>query len=222
MEPLPSSAADPVEEDGQEQVDDLVGDEDAAQHGRGHRPDDLGRHAAGPEHRRQADDDGPLGQQLGPEAVDGAVQHGLPQVVQADPLQAAGPGDGLAEVDQHDDPGRGRHAEAGDVADPDRDRELQAQQPLEEEAAGDRAGHRQHHQRGVGQVVIGPVEDHEDQDDDDRHDQRERPPRAELVLELAGPLEEDAVRQPGLAGDGGAALRRRGRRRRDRGHSSRT
>ena len=82
---------------------------------------------AGPEHRGQADDDRALGQQLGPEPMDGAVQDRLAQLVQADPLQPAGPRDGLAEVDQHDDPGRGRHAEAGDVADPDRHRELQAQ-----------------------------------------------------------------------------------------------
>ena len=165
----------------------------------------------------------PSVKQLGPQAVHGPVRRRPARSsARLDPLEPAGPGDGLAEVDQHDDPGRGRHAEAGDVADPDRHRELEPQQPLEEQPAGDRAGHRQHHQHGVGQVVIGPVEDRKIRATTIGHDQRQRPPRADLVLELAGPLDEDAVGQLGLAGHGPRAPRRPSRRRRGRGRSSRT
>ena len=50
----------------------------------------------------------------------------------------------------------------------------------------------QEHERGVGQVVIGQVEDQEDQGDDDGHDDHQGSPRSDLVLELAGPFQKDA------------------------------
>ncbi len=39
------------------------------------------------------------------------------------------------------------------------------EQEQEEGAAGQRLGHRQHHQARVGQVLVGQVQDHEDQHD---------------------------------------------------------
>ena len=42
-------------EDRQEDVDDLVGDEKPAQHGRGHGPDDLGSDPGGPQHGDRED-----------------------------------------------------------------------------------------------------------------------------------------------------------------------
>ena len=66
----------------EEDVDDLVGDQEAAQHRGGHRPDDLGADAGGPEHRGEADDGGALGQQLGPQPVDGAFEDGLAELRQ--------------------------------------------------------------------------------------------------------------------------------------------
>ena len=122
-------------------------------------------------------------------------------------VEPAGLGDGLAEVNEHDDPGRGRHAEAGDVADPDGHRELEAEEPLEEHAAGDGARDGQHHQRGVGQVVIGPVEDQEDQGEHERHDHAQGRRGAGLVLELAGPFEERPFRELDLARDNLAGRR---------------
>ena len=67
-------------EDGEEDVDHLVGDEEAAEHGGRHRADDLGADAVGPEHRGDGDDGRPLGQELGAEAVDRPVQDRLAQL----------------------------------------------------------------------------------------------------------------------------------------------
>src|SRR6185312_14013133 len=72
----PAATADPEEENGQEQVDDLVGDQDSPEDRGGHRPDDLRGDAGRPEHGSQPQDDGPLGEELGPKPVDGAVEDG--------------------------------------------------------------------------------------------------------------------------------------------------
>ena len=52
-------------EDRQEDVDDLVGDEQPAQHGRGHGPDDLGTDPGGPQHGRDREDRRAFGEELG-------------------------------------------------------------------------------------------------------------------------------------------------------------
>ena len=82
---------------------------------------------------------------LGRSRCTAPFEDGLAQLREAHSLETARPRQGLAQVDEHDDPGRGRHAEAGDVADPDRDRELLPEEPLEEEPAGDRARDGQKH-----------------------------------------------------------------------------
>ena len=62
---------------------------------------------------------------MGQKTVDGAFNHGLTQLFQRlDILQAAAFVDCLAQVDEHDDPRLGRHAEAGDESDPYRDAKI--------------------------------------------------------------------------------------------------
>ena len=73
-------------------------------------------------------------------------------------------------------------------------------QEQEERAAGQRLRHRQHHQRGVGQVLVRQVQDHEDQHDHRREDEAQRVGRPNLVLELAAPLDVNALRQRHLLG----------------------
>ena len=62
------------------------------------------------------------------------------------------------------------------------------------------SGHRQHHQAGVGQVVVGQVQDHEDQHEHGRQDDAQRLGGPHLVLELAAPLEVDPLGQLDLLG----------------------
>ena len=58
------------------------------------------------------------------------------------------PRDGLFEVDDHHDAGLHRRAEQRDEADPDRDREVVAEQPEQVDAAGQRERHGEQHVRG--------------------------------------------------------------------------
>ena len=58
------------------------------------------------------------------------------------------PLDGLFEVDDHHDAGLHRRAEERDEADPDRDREVVAEQPQQVDAAGQRERHGEQHVRG--------------------------------------------------------------------------
>ena len=80
------------------------------------------------------------------------------------------------------------------------------EQEHEERAAGQRLGHGEHHQRGVGQVVVGQVQDDEDQHDHGREDEPQRLRRPHLVLELAAPLDVDALGQLHLLGDDALGL----------------
>src|SRR5271166_7063605 len=117
----------------QEDVDDLVGDEQSAEHRRRHRPDDFSPHAGGPEHGGDRDDRGPLGEQLGTEPVDRPFEDRLTENGnRSDVSQSTLFLDGLAEVDQHHDAGLYGHAEAGDVANPYRDAEVEPEEPLED------------------------------------------------------------------------------------------
>ena len=81
--------ANPIEHDRQEHVDDLVGHEDAAEDGGGHRADDLAGDPAREEHRGEADDDRRLGEELGAEPVDGAVEDGPAEAGGVDRLDPA-------------------------------------------------------------------------------------------------------------------------------------
>src|SRR4029077_9382427 len=71
--------ADVIEEEWEEEVDDLVGDEDSAKHGGSHRWDAVPAYSACPEHRSEAQDQGRLGQQFRPQAMDRPVEHGAPE-----------------------------------------------------------------------------------------------------------------------------------------------
>ena len=172
MQLQPAGAADPVEADGDEDVDDFVGDEQAAEDGNRHGGDDFVAHAGGEEHGGQGDDGHAFGEEFGAEAVDCAFQDGLAEFVEGgDFFQAAAVLDGFAEVDEHDDAGLGGHAEAGDESDPNGHAEIllsQAQkiefcQPEEEYSADEGLGHGHHHEHGVHEVVVGEVKDDEDQ-----------------------------------------------------------
>jgi hypothetical protein len=124
-------------EDRQEDVDDLVGDEQPAQHGGGHGPDDLGTDPGGPQHGRDREDRRAFGEELGPEPVHGTLEDRLTEIRdRRDSCQAAAFLDRLSEVDEHDDAGLYRHAEAGDVADPDGHAERETEEPLEDRPAG--------------------------------------------------------------------------------------
>jgi CrcB protein len=73
----PSSPPDGEMQDGQEDLDHLVGDQESSRDRSGHRPDHLGSDAGDPEHRGDRDDGRPLGQEPGPEPVDRHFDDGL-------------------------------------------------------------------------------------------------------------------------------------------------
>src|SRR5689334_17603734 len=106
MQLQPAGAADPVEADGEEQIDDFVGDQEATEHGEGHGGEDFAADAAGKDHGKDGDDGDAFREQLGTKAVDGAFDDRLPQLVQRlNIFQAAAFFDRFAEIDEHDDPG---------------------------------------------------------------------------------------------------------------------
>ena len=104
-------------------VDHFVRDEDSTQDGGCHRLDHLRTGSRGPEHGRQADDDGAFRKELGTQTVNRPRHDRLAQLLKRQVGQPACLLDRLAKVDQHDDSRGGRHAKTGDVADPDRRRE---------------------------------------------------------------------------------------------------
>src|SRR5258706_10077541 len=127
----PASSANPVEENGDHQVDDLIADEQATQHWGGHGAHDFCAGAGGPEHGDEADDGDAFGEELGAEAVDSAFDDGLAKFGEGgDIFQAAAAVEGVAEIDEHDDAGFGGHSESGDVADGDDDAEVEAEKRL--------------------------------------------------------------------------------------------
>src|SRR5262249_25009329 len=105
---------------------------------------------------------------------------------------------------EHDDPRLGSHAEAGDITDPDCHTEIQrwcrpAVQDLGEEELKERTASKglrygQHHQARVGQILVGQVEDNENQHDHRWKDKAERLGCSDLMLELAAPLNMDTFR----------------------------
>src|SRR5262249_48377008 len=56
-------------------------------------------------------------------------------------------------------------------------------------------GHGHHHQRGVSNVVVGQIEDHEDQQDHHGEYESQRACCTDLVLELSAPLDVNAFGQ---------------------------
>ncbi len=103
-----------------------------AQHRGGHRPDDLGADAAGPEHWGNRDDRRAFREAA---SAGGDGSHRRESLLQLgdrpDAFETAPFFDRFPQLDEHDDAGLGRHAEAGDVADPNRDAEIEAEEPLE-------------------------------------------------------------------------------------------
>ena len=62
------------------------------------------------------------------------------------------------------------------------------EQEHEERAAGKGFGDGEHHQGGVGQVVVSEIEDDEDQHDDGGEDDAEGLSGADLMFEFAAPF----------------------------------
>src|SRR5438270_13707079 len=99
------------------------------------RTHDLGAGPRGPEDRNERERRRGDGHQLRPQPQDRPFARRLEDVL-AGQLPLSEPlVEGLVEIDHHDDARLDRDAIKGDVADPDGDREVVAQQPLEDHAA---------------------------------------------------------------------------------------
>ena len=68
-------------------------------------------------------------------------------------------------------------------------------EPEEKHAADQRLGHGHHHQHGVHEIVVGQIQDHEDQNQHQRQDEPHRAVGPNLVLELSAPFQVHSVRQ---------------------------
>jgi hypothetical protein len=78
----PPSFADREIEHRQEDVDNLVGNQQAPQYRRRHRANDFGSDPPGPEHGGDRQDRSPLGQELATEPVDRSLQNRLPELME--------------------------------------------------------------------------------------------------------------------------------------------
>ena len=101
----------------------------------------------------------------------------------------------FVKVDDHDDTGLHGDAVERDVADPDGHREVVAEQPLQDDAAGHRVHDRQHDDHRLGDGVERHVQQHEDDEQDDRNQDLQPLAGAHLELVLPGPLQRVAGRQ---------------------------
>ena len=101
------------------------------------------------------------------------------------------------EIDDHHHAGLDRRAEERDVADPDGDAEIVAEQVLQKDAAAQRERHGEDDVRGFLRVAIDDVEQQEDDEEHARHDDPQRLRRADLVLEFAAVFDGHAFRQCG-------------------------
>src|SRR5258706_3116045 len=189
----PASSANPVEEDGDHQVDDFIADEQAAEDGGGHGSHDFCAGAGGPEHGEEADDGDAFGEELGAEAMDSAFDDGLAQFGEGrNVFQAAAAVEGVAEVNEHNDAGFGGHSESGDVADGDDHAEVEAEKRLENQCAGECADNGEKYQQRVEDIVEGEEKQEKDQRDHQGEDDGQRVPGADLVFEFAGPFDAHA------------------------------
>src|SRR5208337_568691 len=129
----------------------------------------------------------------GPEPVHGTLEDRLTEIRdRRDSCQAAAFLDRLSKVDEHDDAGLYRHAEAGDVAGPDGHAEVEPEEPLEDCSPGQRSQDARHHEQDVDHAVIGQVEDQDNDADHEAEDELESLPCPHLMFELAGPLDVPA------------------------------
>ena len=107
----------------------------------------------------------------------------------------------LLQVGDHDDAGLDGGAEERDVADPDRDAEVEAHPGLEQDPAGQGEGHREQHMGRLPHRAEGHHQGREDDEDDGGEDVEQGLPGPQLVLVLAGVLDGHARVQGHLRGD---------------------
>ena len=101
----------------------------------------------------------------------------------------------FVQIHDHHDAGLNRRAEQRDVADPDGHAEVVAEQPLQEDAAGQRERHGEDDVRRLLRAVINDVKQQEDDEQRRRHDQPQSVLRADLIFVLAAPFNRHAGRQ---------------------------
>ncbi len=100
----------------------------------------------------------------------------------------------LVEVDQHDHAGLCGDAGQGDEAHRDRDAHVEPHEPDQPQAAGQREGHRQHDDHGLGDAAEVEMEQDEDQQQGRRHDEHQPGLGSFEILELAAPYRVGARR----------------------------
>ena len=99
------------------------------------------------------------------------------------------------QIDDHHDTGLDGHPIERDVSDPDCDREVVAEQPLQDDAARHRVDNRQHHDRCLRRRVERHVQQHEDDEEHERDEDSEPLPGTDLELVLPRPQKRVSRRQ---------------------------
>ena len=146
---------------------------------------------------QQAGDDRGDGHHLRPQAQARAVLDRASQILQRKRLRPSFRRcffQRFLEIDDHDHAGLDRGAEERDVADPDRDAEVVAEQVLQKDAAAQREGHGEDDVRRFLDGCDRRVEQQEDDEQHGRHDEHERALRAELVLVFAAAFDASCRR----------------------------
>src|SRR6266487_2086572 len=173
LAPLPTqlALAQPGEDDGRHDQDVNQTADHAADDGRSQRFHYLRAGARAPHDGQQTRDDGRDRHDLGTEPQPRAVFDRLDQVVAVEVRAALGllfP-EHLIQINDHDDAGLDGGAEERDVADPNGDTEVVAEQVLQEHAAGQGERDREDHVRRF----LGGVIDHIEQKENDKHGRRQ-------------------------------------------------
>ena len=180
----------------------------AAQHRRGQWLHHLGPHARAPHDRQQAGDDGGDGHHFGAQPQQRAFHHGVPQrhagqrAAERLPLAL----DRLLQVDDHHDTGLHGGPEQRNEADPDRHREVVAEEPQQVDPSGQRERDGEQHVRRFDRRPVHEVEQDEDDYNHDRNHELQPLARALLVFPAPAPAEVIAGRQGDRARHGLARL----------------
>ena len=147
-----------------------------------------------PEDGEQTGDDGGDGHDFWSQAQAGAFFDCHDQVGAVECVAAFGhfAFHGFIQVHDHDDTGLDGGAEEGDVADPDRDAEIAAEQPLKEDTAGQGKGDGEDDVRGFLEIVVHDVEQEENDEQRGGYDESQGILSANLVFVLSAPFDGHA------------------------------
>ena len=151
----------------------------------------LGAYTGAPHDRQQPRDDGRDRHDLGPQAEQRAFHNRIAQRrtrERASELALLAL-NGLLQIDDHHDAGLHRRPEERNEADPDRDREVVAQQPQQVDASGQSKGHGEEHVGGLDRRSVGEVQQHKDDQEHDRDHNLQPVTRALLVLPAPAPAD---------------------------------